>query len=301
MKKFIVKILIFSTVFFLFDRLFYIFLDLSPKQEVDKRLDYVINGNMNKDLIIIGSSRGARDLIAKQIEDSLNISCYNLSYPGSNIDFHLFLLKCLIKHNKNPKSIILVLDEITQLVPDKNMEFRFDRLYTLSKHDYINEELIKRKEKNLLSRFLFLSRINKSNLDIRKKKFTEKDSLWICGSMPINSKIKSNLNYKNERNYYLNNESDELIKDFLDFQEICTINKIQLFLVFPPNYNKINSLFKKRIIEFSKLSTKFIEYDISKFNKKSINYFYDQSHLNINGARIFTNDIIKKIKMNVIE
>ena len=81
MKKFIVKILIFSTVFFLFDRLFYIFLDLSPKQEVDKRLDYVINGNMNKDLIIIGSSRGARDLIAKQIEDSLNISCYNLSYP----------------------------------------------------------------------------------------------------------------------------------------------------------------------------------------------------------------------------
>lgn len=119
--------------------------------------------------------------------------------------------------------------------------------------------------------------------------------------MPINSKIKSNLNYKNERNYHLNNESNELNKAFREFQEICTINKIQLFLVFPPNYKKVNSLFKKRIIEISKVSTKFIEYDTSKFNEKSINYFYDQSHLNINGARIFTNDIIKKIKMNVIE
>ena len=76
---------------------------------------------------------------------------------------------------------------------------------------------------------------------------------------------------------------------------------IQYSLIFGFLLWIIYSLFKKRIIEFSKVSTKFIEYDISKFNKKSINYFYDQSHLNINGARIFTNDIIKKIKMNVIE
>ena len=251
MKKFIVQILIFTTVFFLFDKLFYIFLDLSPKQEIDKRLDYVINGNMNKDLIIIGSSRGARDLIAKQIEDSLNISCYNLSYPGSNIDFHLFVLKSLIKHNKNPKSIILVLDENTQLVTDKDLLFRFDRLYPLSKY-YINEELIKRKEKNFLSRFFFLSRINKSNLDIRKKKFTKKDSLMICGSMPINSKIKSTLSYNNEGSYNLNNESKKLTKAFKEFQELCSLKKIELFLVFPPNYKKINHLFKKRIKEFSK-------------------------------------------------
>ena len=104
MKKFIIQILVFSITFILFEKVFYVFLYVSPKLEKDKRLEYVLNGNMNKDLIVLGSSRGARNVIASQIEDSLTISTYNLSYPGSDIEFHEFLLRSLIKYNKKPKN-----------------------------------------------------------------------------------------------------------------------------------------------------------------------------------------------------
>ena len=115
MKKFLIQILLFSFTFFLFEKVFYVSLYVSPKLEIDKRLEYIINGNMNKDLIVLGSSRGARNIIASQIEDSLNISSYNLSYPGSDIEFHKFLLQSLIKYNEKPKIVLLVVDDNAEL------------------------------------------------------------------------------------------------------------------------------------------------------------------------------------------
>ena len=92
--------------------------------------------------MVFGSSRGARNIIASQIEDSLSIEAYNLSYPGSDITFHEFMLRSVLKFNKKPKIVLLVIDDPARVLPDEIIKFRLDRLYPLSKYDYINEELM---------------------------------------------------------------------------------------------------------------------------------------------------------------
>ena len=77
---------LFVMIFFIYDKLFIVVRTLSPVLEVDKRLELLINGGINKDIIILGSSRGARDIIAAQIENETGLSAFNLCYPGSNVE-----------------------------------------------------------------------------------------------------------------------------------------------------------------------------------------------------------------------
>lgn len=304
MKKFLKLIIIFSLLFFIFDKLFYVFLIFSPQEETDKRLEEVINGKINKDLIILGSSRGARNIIASQIEDSLNISAFNLSYPGSDITFHEFLLESLLKFNKAPKTILLAVDEPFELLQDESLNFRFDRLYPLSRYRYINNELIERGEKTLLSKYLILARINRQNLDIRDQRFGKLDSIGENGSMPISIQKEQkvfdekivkiyNDSLDNYQSYY---ELENKVKAFKNFQVLCDANKIDLIIVFSPNYYKHSSIVEKRLKELSLDNVSFLVYDTENPIYYNTEFFYDLSHLRENGAIIFTNEIIGFLK-----
>jgi hypothetical protein len=275
---------------------------ISPKLEKDKRLELVLSGDLNKDLIILGSSRGARNIIAGQIQDSLNISSFNLSYPGSDIEFHEFLLRSLIKHNKTPKLVLLAVDDPIELFPNESLKFRLDRLYPLAKYNYINNEMIRRGEKNLLSKFLILARINKQNFDLRKKQFSILDSLLNCDSMPIGFQ-RENVEFRYNNNvikYNVENEIPSKIVAFNRFQELCETNQIKLFIVYSPNFQKHNVFFENRIKELSRPSTKSIIYNLTDSVYMKKNHYYDKGHLKINGAKIFTNDIIRQLRDNVI-
>jgi hypothetical protein len=128
-------------------------IDPTPQQaadrELDKRLEYIITGKVNSNIIVMGSSRGARDIVASQLADSLRTSAYNLSYPGSNIYFHEYLLTELLKNgNKKPKVLILVIDDPYEMEDNYSLQFRFDRLYPLVKYKSIRNTLTERGEKN---------------------------------------------------------------------------------------------------------------------------------------------------------
>lgn len=298
MKLFVTKILVFSITFFIIEKLFYIFIYISPSLEIDKRLEYVINGDMNKDLIILGSSRGARNIIASQIEDSLNIESYNLSYPGSNIVFHEFLLRSLVTYNTPPKIVLLALDDSSELLPSESLTFRFDRLYPLAKYDYIHQEMIERGERNLLSNFFILSNINIRNLDIRKKRFSKLDTIMSKGSMPISFQRENRdfIFHKSTHTYDVDAELSEKLNAFISFQHLCISNGIQLFLLYSPNFWEHNKAFENRMSELSFPSVSSIMYDTSNAVYKNSDYFYDEGHLKKNGAIIFTNEIISHLK-----
>ena len=300
MKKLIINIFLFCLSFFLLDKIFYIFLIISPTLEKDNRLEKVINGEMSKDLIVLGSSVGARDIIASQIEDSLHISAYNLSYPGSDIEFHEFLVRSLLEFNKAPKIVLLAVDDPLEFLPNNIIKFRLDRLYPLAKYDYINNEMIKRNEKSFLSRFFVLSRINKMNFDIRKKYFSALDTIMNCGSMPVSfQRPKIELNYNsNIENYDMSNEMPIKVESFLKFQKLCTSNNIKLYLVFSPKFYNHSFSFEKRFKQLCKPNVSLFVYDTLNVDYKDNSYFYDETHLRTKGAVIFTNEIIKELKVN---
>ena len=299
MKQFIYKVLLFGIIFFVVDKLFLVFLFVAPTLEVDKRLEMLIEGKINKDIIVMGSSRGADNIIAGQIEKQTKLSSYNLSYPGSDIDFHEFILKTLLKYNQKPKIIVLAIDNPSELMFDKTLNFRLERLYPLVKYNYYNQVLIDKEGRTQLSRFLCLARLNRGNFSFTKKKMPKQNPILDCGSMPFVTENKSfKFDFDKKVNYLAKKELESKRKQFLEFGAICKENNILLIYSFSPNYRKYNSGIENRIRQLSTSENKFFIYDTTDTRYKNLAYFYDEAHLNHNGAKIFTSELSKFINLN---
>lgn len=299
MKKFLIYLVVFAALFYAFDKVFLFFINKSPNTEVDKRLELILTGKINKDLIILGSSKGSRDIIAGQLEKEIGQSVYNLAYPGSNVEFHEFLLRALTKFNKVPKTVILTVDNPIEFLPDSLINFRLDRLYPLVKYDYVNQELIDRGEKTeWLSKLFVLHRINKGNFDIRQKKFTALDTILADGSMPISFQ-KDNEDWNEQVNnstYPKATESEIKLKAFDKIIKICKEKNIRLILVSPPMFKGVNPEFKKRMLEVAGSNATFYEYNTANPVYKDKANFFDLNHLNRKGAEVFTTELANYLK-----
>jgi hypothetical protein len=300
MKKILLNILVFSILFFAFDKLFIYLRSAAAERQVDKRLEVVINGKMDADLLIFGSSIGAQGIIASSLSKELNIKAYNLSFPGSNVDFHEYLLnQVLINGNKKPKLVLLNVDEPAELIANTSINFRLDRLYPLVKYESIRDELNKREGKNKwFSQFLILYQLNKSNLDLRQKKFNTYDTILPCGSMP--SYLTTNnfpSNYPSQAlKYNIKDESPYLIKKFQSFINLCAKHHIKLVIVYPPKYRPRNKTFEERIQFLAGNKALHLMYnDQDSLYRDKINYI-DASHLRTNGAHLFTKEVAIYLK-----
>jgi hypothetical protein len=280
-------------VLFIIDKGFYYFLDKAPKLEYDQRLEKVINGKINKDLIVLGSSRGAGNIIASQIQKETKLSSYNLSYPGSNVVFHEFILKSLLQYNQKPKTIIFSIDNPYEFMEEKSLSFRFDRLYPLSKYNYINQELVNREERNILSWAFCLGRLNKASFSFKPVQAPLENPILSCGSMPFIKKLPTPKMefFDNIEVYDMNKELPEKVLAFKNIQAICKEKNIQLIFVFSPNYRKFNTNFEKRFRKLMMPENKILVYNTSNPIYKDEAYYFDVSHLMKNAATVFTTEI----------
>lgn len=295
MKNYALKMLLFTALFLVYDKTFIIIRYYSAEKEIDKRLEYLINGKINKDLIITGSSRGSRDILASQIEDQTGLSSYNLCYPGSNVEFHEFLIKALLTFNKAPSVILLVVDDPEELLVNETVIYRKDRLYPLVKYPYIRDELVRLGDKDkLLSDIIILHQLNKYNFDLRQKKFTPLDTIIECGSMPISWQQEGRdwRYHKEETIYKIDNENIVKINAYKEIIKTCESRDIKLVIVFPPNYHPHNKAFEDRIRHLSGEKNYFYVYNTNNSIYKNKDYYYDQAHLMRKGAVDFTNELI---------
>ncbi|SEP54894.1 hypothetical protein [Flavobacterium urocaniciphilum] len=300
MKKFLLRISLFVLVLFIVDKGFYYFLYKAPELEYDQRLEKVINGKINKDIIVLGSSRGAGNIIASQIEKETNLSSYNLSYIGSNVLFQEFILKSVLKFNKKPKKVILSIDNTYEFVFEKTLNFKFDKLYPLSKYNYINNELIDRKERSIISKVFCLGRLSKNSFILKKEEIPTKNPILPCGSMPFVEKSKdTKIEFlKDIKKYDSKKELPEKLKAFKNIQTICKENNIQLIFALPPNFNEFNTDFEKRFRKLMLPENKIIIYNRKNPIYKNQEYYFDALHLFKNGATVFTSEISAFINQN---
>jgi hypothetical protein len=303
MKSFILKSLLFFAIFFGLEKSLILLRNSAPGRELDKRLENILKGEINADVIILGSSRGARDIMASNIADSLNTTAYNLSYPGSDISFHEYLLEKLVKfNNKKPKLVILAADDPVELILNNTIYFRLDRLYPLVKYEDVRKTLIEKGEKDkILSNLFIIHQLGMANFDIRKKHFSPLDTLHADGSMPISFRSKKftaayNSKYKA---YDATIEDSNKIKSFTNFLKICKDNNIKLVLALAPNFGNPSLGFKQRMEWYVKSPQNHVMlYDTSNAIYKNENYFYDAGHLTKAGADIFTAEVIDYVKKN---
>jgi len=298
MKKFLIRILVFSLLFFVFDKVFILVRNQVSGNEVDKRLEMVLNGEINADVYILGSSRGARNVIAKQVEDAIGKSTYNLSYPGSNIDFHEYLLKEILVANKKPEKVLLVVDDYLQLISEgSTIGFRYDRLYPLVAYSRVRKELVARGEKNaILSNLFILHQLNRSNFSFRPKQFSKNDSIFENGSMHLSlTSPKFDRTFKDfpeTIEYPIEKETELLKSKFLSLVDICKKENIELTLCFSPNFRLNIPDFESRLKTLAGDGVNFMCFDEANPVYRDPDYFVDSAHLNFKGAKIFTDDVI---------
>ncbi len=288
------NIVLFFVFFFVFEKGSYIFLHRAPDLEYDRRLEHVINGTINKDIIVLGSSRGSGNIIAGQIEKSTPYSCYNLSYRGSNIVFQEFVFKTLLKYNEAPKKVILVIDNPQEFLKAKTLNFRADRLFPLSKYNYINDELIRQDKRNLLSKLFYSARLSLATLKIKKVRPPSIALLDSYGSRPIIKESKRDLVFLDTivKDYAKEKEEQNYIKAFKNIQALSKQKNIELIFAFCPNFQSFNNSFIKRFEKMILPENKIFVYDSLNPMYKQKKYFYDISHLNKKGAEVFTSEII---------
>lgn len=301
MKRLALKLLLFLLVFLAYDKLFVLVAKRSAETEVDRRLEYLIEGQINKEVVILGSSRGSRDILAGQIEDETGLSTYNLCYPGSSVEFHDFVLQTLLEFNQHPKILILVVDDSGAFMDGGDrILFRRDRLYPLVRYSYIWKEMAQRGYlDNEFASFIVLQRLNKYNFDLRQKAFTPIDTMLACGSMPVSWQDK-NIDWKynsNEKAYPIEEELPEKVRAFQNMIHSCEANGIELVIAFPPNYKKPSRSFEDRIRQLSGANVHFHHYDTGNPIYMDKDYFYDTEHLMQEAANIYTDELVDFLKI----
>jgi hypothetical protein len=297
MKRFLKHILFFGLLFFTIEKGLYFFIQNAPNKEYDKRLELVLQGKMEKDIIIIGSSRGANNISAKQMEDETGLSTYNLSYRGSNIIFHQFILETLLLYNKKPQKVLLVIDDEYEFLMDHSLSFRFDRLYPLKNYSYINNKLIDSKKKSYVSKFLYAAKIDREDFSLAPKRVYPINQMTSHGSKLLPKKENNDLEFINvSKNYNTLQEESSKIRSFKAIQEMCSSKGIDLYFVFTPDFKSFNESFLKRFEKLVKKKEHLIVYDTLDKRYKDYTIFRDQTHMCSEGAAIFTSELSQFMK-----
>ena len=258
---------------------------------------YVAN-YANQQFLVIGSSHALHHYVSKQLADSTHLSCYNAGANGNYLLYSDAMLKCVLKRY-TPKMILLDIrpdefkvnqqgyDHLSVLLPyyDQYPEIRsiiaqrsrFENIKLLSKTYQFNSQ--------------FLSIVNR-NIYKNKTEF-KADSL--LGFIPLFDTIKT----KFTGEYYNDDKIDQnYVSVYKEFIDDCLKRHIKLYVFISPILPEIHSQTRTIKIALKIANDTHVPFfDFSNDHRfKKNNYFYDDEHLNINGAKLFTLKVIEKIK-----
>lgn len=113
MRKFTVKILMFGLLLLVAATLADYALSRQYRHTADYRFavwNDIIQGGMQNDLIVMGSSRSWVHISPKILDSALNISSYNIGMDGSCIDRQIPRYKMYRRRNAKPKVIVQNVD-----------------------------------------------------------------------------------------------------------------------------------------------------------------------------------------------
>lgn len=246
------------------------------------------------DIIIFGSSRAKHHYDTPFLTDILNQDVYNAGYDGNGVILAYGLLN-LILERYTPKTIILDVEpafDVNLYSPDNGC-LRYIKLLKPYYKNHVISMIIKDispKEWYMLHSGMY--RYNTSVVSMLIDNVFNRLSDCrgykpLCGEM-----ISINRDFKNDE---LNIDKIK-IKYLTKFIELCNTKNIPLILIVSPQYVENTSDILKPVIELcDKYDITFLNFYDDTYFKNSILY-KDPMHLNVNGAREFSNYLLKYLR-----
>lgn len=250
----------------------------------------------NEDILIFGSSRALHHYNPKILEESLDMSCYNLGSGGQNIYYHLALLESTLERY-TPKIAILELMSIDfeQTPPKWDTEKLGVLLPFASKSvSCKNAVMLRGKSEQLKLQSSIYPFNSLQYVSLRNNLFPLSNSY--NGYIPLNRIYGDTLG---SRVYNKKNVDEDKEKSIFKFVEICKLNNIELFIFISPHYvTQIHGSI------YSEITTRLQEkYGVQVYNFESdslflsqVENFADPLHLNREGADKYTSIVTGFIK-----
>ncbi len=293
MKKFIKYCIYFVSIIICIDIGFGLFMDyLNANAKgggVAKR--YYIAKKSNEDILLFGSSRMSHHYVPKIIEDSLGMTCYNCGEDGNGIILSYGFLEMILKRYR-PKIIIYDVYRF-DIFKDDNMKY-ISYLKPYCSDKQVMDVIVSVDPNEKIKLISNLYRYN--SLCIRCIGANLKPSVNDKGYIPFKGSMKTVPEI--EENEFF--EVDSLkYTYFTKLIEACKANDIKLICVLSPRYR--GDLFSEQykvIEDLCKI------HDVPFWNFygdeefcNNLELFKDRTHLNNNGAELFTYKIVSEIKL----
>ena len=266
----------------------------------------ILNGEIDDDLLIYGSSRAWRHFDTNVIEKETGMQAYNFGVDGLAFDIQHLRHQLNLKYNKSPKIIIYSVDINTLggangLYNDEQFfpYFYSDPLFNQYTKKYVNFSFMDYNiplmrysgEKKALTYFV-KEMINWPQKKMRIKGFAPHVGEW-------------NTDYKKareKRESYFKEIDKNNVKRFDGFLKEARANNISVILMYSPEHVLGQNLIENRediVKVFDSLATKnkipFFDYSMGAMNENK-DYFYNSLHLNAKGVSTFNNLYIADLK-----
>jgi len=263
----------------------------------------IIRGDINAQIVITGSSRAASHYDPRIIQERTGRSAFNLGRNGSQTDMQIAVLKAYLEHNRKPDVIIHNLDGFTftttrevydpgQYVPYLSDEEIYRPLRQINPmiwrsrymplYGYVVDDM----------RFNWVTGL-KGWVGWQPREdffqgFNPRPGTWSDDFSRFKADNPQGVSWEIESG------AIQLVEDLIRF---CQDNKIQLVLVYSPEYSEMQTLTKNRsqiFDEFHKLAGRYgvPMWDYSKWKYSDDTAFFNNSqHLNARGAQEFSSDL----------
>lgn len=311
MKKFILKIVVFAIPIIVLAYCIDVYLSDSLKKSNEfAHLEYpiwnaILEGNLNADIIIHGSSRAWVQFDPKILEDTLQMSAYNLGVDGHTFNMQQLRHQLVLKYNKKPKMIIHSVDATTlqngsffnseQILPymlwNEDFEVFTSSYTTYSFLDY-KLPLLRYYSKTDAILTAFKKSLQGQNTKYQRVRgYKGQERTW-------------NKDFENAKKIMKSYEvviDKNLKQRFDDYLKECKANSIEVILVYAPVYIEGQEFIENIDVIRDMYATfaetydfKFLDFtnDDICFDKA---YFYNTRHLNKKGSELFTKKLASKV------
>lgn len=301
LKGFLIKLLLFTGTVVVLDQITGYLLKKSFHSQVsgpEYRTKFSMEGTTAK-TIILGSSRAEWIISPKQVEDSLQTSCWNAGRNGHPIFYHEAVLESILKRY-TPERVIFCMDALAF----SKFEEAYDRIATLlpfyETHPEIRNIVQLKGRWESLKMYSATYPYNSMILPVLSghKKDNPKDEGIYNGFKPLTDIVGG---LPEQRDYLKDRYIDSVkLNSYRNILRRCREKGIQVIVVVPPYYVSANAE-DASIVAGRKaadaLNVPFIDYSEDSFYLKHGEWFSDYRHLNDKGVVQFNGVLLQTLKL----
>ena len=267
-----------------------------------------MQGRVNADVIISGSSRATYHYDPRVIESATGRTAFNIGRVGSQTDVQVAVLKAYLEHNRKPALVVHNLDAFTFVTTREIFE---PAQYVPYLDDQTLYESLRRFDPNLAkSRYLPLYGYIVEDMNFAwfsgvralLGRFPKED--YFLGFSPRDKEWTDEFERFKRGNphgtsFAIEPKGVEALEQLI---QLCQQNGIQFVLVYSPEYSEMQTLTNNRsaiFATFKELADRnHVQlWDFSHWmHDGDRDYFYNSQHLNAKGAEAFSDDLAARLK-----